>query len=283
MKDTLFSIKKTLNIRGKLLSLDEPQVMGIINVTPDSFFPKSRIQVHSQILNTVEKMVHEGAAFIDIGGYSSRPGADDIPIDEEIARVVPPIRDVNRLFPDMVVSVDTFRAEVALKAIEAGAGLVNDISGGLLDPDMIETVARLRVPYMLMHMRGDPQTMKTLATYNNLFKEIAVYYNRRIKVLNEAGIADIIIDPGFGFAKTIDQNFELLKNLSYFNMFELPLLAGLSRKSMIYRTLNTDPEEALNGTSILNTLAVLNKASILRVHDVRQAREVIQLMKKAGL
>ena len=257
-----------------------PAIMGIINVTPDSFYQKSRMIKQTEVLKTAETMLSSGASFLDIGGYSSRPGALDITKKEEILRIIPVIKAVCRAFPESIISVDTFRSEVAERAIEAGASMVNDISGGQLDKKMFETVGRLQVPYILMHMRGNPKTMKTMARYNNLFKEIVVYLNKRIIELLECNVSDIFLDVGFGFAKTVDHNYELLKNLSYFNMFGLPLLVGLSRKSMIYKTLNTDPEEALNGTTVLNTIAVLNKASILRVHDVKEAIEIVELLKK---
>ncbi len=254
--------------------------MGIINVTPDSFYKKSRISEPAEVLKTAETMISAGASFLDIGGYSSRPGAIDISEEEEISRVIPVIKAVCKTFPESIISVDTFRSGVAEKAIKAGASMVNDISGGQLDGKMFETVGRLRVPYILMHMKGNPKSMQTMAHYNNLFKEIVVYLNRRIIKLHDNNVTDIILDVGFGFAKTIDQNYELLKNLSYFNMFGLPLLVGLSRKSMIYKTLSTDPEESLNGTTVLNTIAILKKASILRVHDVKETMEIIQLVNK---
>jgi dihydropteroate synthase len=280
VKDTLFSIKKTLNIKGKLISLDDPGVMGIINITPDSFYSGNRSTDLKDVVRMAEKMINEGATFLDIGGYSSRPGATDISIEEELSRIIPVIKEISAGFPDCIISADTFRAEVAEKAVEAGACIINDISGGNLDENMLSTVGRLKVPFILMHMRGNPQIMQTLNHYDNLFKEITVYFNRGVRKLRDQGISDIILDVGFGFAKKIGQNYDLLKNLSYFNMFGLPLLAGISRKSMIYKTLNTTPEQALNGTIVLNTLALLKKASILRVHDVKETIEIITLLKK---
>jgi dihydropteroate synthase len=280
VKDTLFSIKKTLNIKGKLVSLDDPGVMGVINVTPDSFFSGNRSTKLKEIVRIAEKMINEGATFLDIGGYSSRPGAMDISKEEELSRIIPVIKEISSGFPDSIISVDTFRAEVAEKAVEAGASMINDISGGNLDDNMLSTVGRLKVPYVLMHMRGNPQNMQTLSHYDNLFKEITVYFNRGVRKLRDYGISDIILDVGFGFAKKIGQNYDLLNNLLYFNMFGLPLLAGISRKSMIYKTLNTTPEQAFNGTIVLNTLALLKKASILRVHDVKETIEIITLLKK---
>jgi dihydropteroate synthase len=282
VKDTLFSIKKTLNIRGKLYALDHPLIMGILNITPDSFYSNSRFTNKKNILHAAEKMLKEGAFALDVGGYSSRPGATDIPEDEELKRVIPVIEELVSTFPEAVISVDTFRAKIAEMAIETGASIINDISGGELDPYMWDVAARHRVPYILMHMRGTPQTMKQKTDYHNLFKEITVYFNRKIHHLKNKGVSDIILDPGFGFAKTIGQNYELLTNLSYFNILGFPLMAGLSRKSMIYRILKVDSEAALNGTTVINTLALLNKASILRVHDVNEAREIVNILKNVN-
>jgi len=254
--------------------------MGILNVTPDSFYSGSRTTELKEILKTAEHMVGSGATFLDIGGYSSRPGATDISVEEELARVIPVIKAISSRFTDCYLSVDTFRSAVAEQAIDAGASIVNDVSGGRLDDQMLGTVSRLKVPFVYMHMKGNPQTMQTLTRYDNLFKEITVYFNKGINKLRDLGVSDIILDVGFGFAKKIGQNYELLKNLSYFNMFCLPLLVGISRKSMIYKTLNTSPDQALNGTTVLNTLALINKASILRVHDVRETIEIISLLNK---
>ncbi len=254
--------------------------MGVINITPDSFYSKSRFAGQAAILREAEKMLDEGAFAVDIGGYSSRPGAVDISEEEEIERVIPAIEAVSRTFPGCVISVDTFRYSVAERAVEAGASIVNDISGGELDGNMFDRVGELKVPYILMHMKGDPGNMKLLADYNNLFKEIAVYFNKKIQQLTSRGIIDIILDPGFGFSKTIAHNYELLKNFSYFTMLGYPLMAGLSRKSMVYRTLECGPEEALNGTTVINTIALLKKASILRVHDVKEAVATIKILKQ---
>lgn len=278
VKDTLFSTKKTLNIRGIPHIIEHPWIMGILNLTPDSFYVGSRVKSESQILSGVEKMVVEGADLIDLGGYSSRPGASEVPLDIELQRVVPAIQSIIKRFPDSLISVDTFRPEVARQAVEAGAIMVNDISGGLHDEKMAVTIAKLKVPYVVMHMRGNSQNMNSLTNYDNLLKEIAVYFNRRISLLKELGVSDIILDPGFGFAKTIDQNYELLRNLSYFEFLEFPLLVGLSRKSMIFKKLGIDSEDALNGTTVLNTWAVLKKASILRVHDVKEAKQIVELI-----
>jgi dihydropteroate synthase len=277
VKDTSFSIKKTLNMRGKLWIPERIQVMGIINITPDSFYEGSRYRTEKQLLSRVEDMLEEGADFIDVGGYSSRPGAEDIKVDEELARVLPAIKSIMDHFPGALISIDTFRSEIARRAVDHGAMMVNDISGGQLDGKMFDTIADLKVPYIMMHMRGDPGTMRSMVNYTNLFKEIAVYFNKRIQELKERGVSDIILDPGFGFAKTLSQNYELLKNLTYFEWLGYPLLAGLSRKSMIYNILGVESEKALNGTTVLNTFAVLKRASILRVHDVREAKEIIKL------
>lgn len=252
--------------------------MGILNVTPDSFFDGGRYNQGSTFLLQAEKMIREGADFIDVGGYSSRPGAVDIPEEEELTRVIPVIQAIKKEFPTVILSIDTFRSKVAHAAVNEGAALVNDISGSQLDPKMVETVAVLRVPYIAMHMRGTPQTMNQLTQYENLVKEVLDYFHRKIHELIAAGVADVIIDPGFGFAKTVAQNFELLKNLNQLQIFERPLLVGLSRKSMIWRTLEITPDDSLNGTSALNTIALIKGATILRVHDVKEAREVITLV-----
>lgn len=276
-QNKVFSTNKTLNLGGRLLTLDTPCVMGILNVTPDSFFDGGKFTDDASILRQAEKMISEGATIIDVGGYSSRPGATDVPPDEEAKRVLKAIRIIRNEFQEIVIAVDTFRAALAKNAVTEGAAIVNDISGGELDPAMIETVALLKVPYICMHMKGTPQTMNTLASYENLMLEITTWFAQKISVLQKAGIQDIIIDPGFGFAKTASQNFELLTKLNLLTMLGKPLLVGLSRKSMIWRTLNTNPEHALNGTTALNMVALLNGASILRVHDVKEAVETIML------
>lgn len=273
-------VASTLNIKGKLVDLSTPVVMGILNITPDSFFEGSRFTTESKILTQTEKMLSEGATFIDVGGYSSRPGADDISVDEECSRVLKAVSLIVKKFPSTHISIDTFRSEVARQAVQEGASIINDISAGELDPKMFETVASLNVPYIAMHMRGTPQTMKGLISYNNLVKEVMEYFIEKINRLKALGINDIIIDPGFGFAKTIDQNFELLAQFDYFKNLGRPILAGLSRKSMIWKTLNTTAAEALNGTSALNMAALQKGASILRVHDVKEAMEVIKLHSK---
>ncbi len=232
-----------------------------------------------QALEQAEGMIASGATMLDIGGNSSRPGAEDISTEEEIKRVIPIIEAINHRFPNTIISVDTYRSNVAFAAVNEGASLINDISGGALDEKMIDTIAALKVPYIVMHMRGNPRTMKELTHYENLIKEIAEYFTEFINNARKKGLSDLILDPGIGFAKTIDQNFEILKNLSYYQIFGFPLMVGISRKSLIYRSLKINPEDALNGTTVLNTLALLNKASILRVHDVKAAKEIVQLMK----
>ena len=252
--------------------------MGILNITPDSFYEDSRAQIVNEILKKAEKMLSEGATFIDIGGYSSRPGASDISAEEEWSRVQPAIASIRKEFPQAIISIDTFRSGIARNAVNEGSDIVNDISAGQLDGEMFNTVAALNVPYIAMHMRGNPQTMSTLTDYENLTKEIIDYFHGIIHKLHTLKVKDIIIDPGFGFAKTVTQNFELLNNLQQLHILGKPMLVGLSRKSMIWRTLKTTPEQSLNGTTALNTIALLKGASILRVHDVKEAREVIELM-----
>jgi len=277
VKDTSFYQKHTLNCKGKLIFLDEPKIMGILNITPDSFYKNSR----TNITNLVEKarlMINDGADFLDIGGYSSRPGAIDISEEDELMRVMPAIELLMREFPDTLVSIDTFRSKVAKEAVEAGASLINDITGGDGDDQMFKTVSDLKVPYILMHMRGTPQNMQSKTKYDDLLGEMIYYFSKRINELTEHGVNDIILDPGFGFAKTIEQNYYLLDHLHDLSVLKLPVMVGLSRKSLIWKTLNINPEEALNGTTVLNTIALLNNAKILRVHDVKQAKELINLV-----
>ena len=277
--ESIYKINKTIFIKGKLIDLSESKVMGILNITPDSFFDGGKFIEETQILRQIEKMLNEGATFIDIGGCSSRPGAKDISEEEEKSRVLPAIEAALKNFPHCIISVDTFRSSIAKLAVEAGAGLINDISGGSLDKKMPEVVASLHVPYILMHMQGTPRTMATMTNYENLLKEMIDYFSQRIHTFQSLGVKDIIIDPGFGFAKTIEQNFEVLRKLDYLKILEKPMLVGLSRKSTIWKTLSIKPEEALNGTTALNTVALLKGASILRVHDVKEAMEVVKLLK----
>ncbi|MDX1271143.1 dihydropteroate synthase [Bizionia paragorgiae] len=270
----------TLNCNGKLIAISSPKVMGILNVTPDSFFDGGTYNSDEHCITQVEKMLADGATFIDIGAYSSRPDAKNVSVAEELQRIIPVISVLVKQFPGIILSVDTFRAEVAKQAIEAGAAIINDISAGHLDPKMLQTVADYNVPYIMMHMRGTPQTMQQQTTYDDLTKDLLIYFSERIQAARSLGITDIILDPGFGFAKTTDQNFELLNKLDHFKITDLPLLAGISRKSMIYKTLNTSPEHALNGTTALHMIALEKGARILRVHDVKEAVETITLHQK---
>jgi dihydropteroate synthase len=279
-KDTFLNRKTTLNAKGKLIDLSSPTVMAILNITPDSFFNGSRVKSVDDALFKTEKFLQEGASFIDIGGYSSRPGADEISSAEELERIIPVIEAVNQRFPEAIISIDTFRAEVALQGIQAGAHLINDISGGELDEAMFETVAKLGVPYILMHMKGTPQTMHIEPHYVDVVLEVVNYFVEKIEALRELGVKDIIVDPGFGFAKRREHSYELLNHLEDLNIFGLSILVGVSRKSMIHKFLQTTPEEALNGTSVLNTIALLKGANILRVHDVQAAVECIKLVEK---
>lgn len=273
-------IPYSINVNGKLIDLAEPQVMGILNVTPDSFYSGSRKQTEEDIRNRVKQIIDEGGQMIDIGAYSSRPGADDVSTQEEMARLRHGMKIVNEMAPDMPVSVDTFRADVAKMCVEElGVGIINDISGGELDKRMFETVAKLGVPYILMHMKGTPQTMQQAPHYDDLMKEIMLYFAEKIQKLRDLGQKDIILDPGYGFAKTIEHNYELLAHQEMLHVFELPLLVGISRKSMIFRLLGSSPEESLNGTSVLNTIALQKGASILRVHDVKECVEVVKIVK----
>ena len=278
-KDTVFYSKKTLNLRGDVIDLSYPIVMGILNVTPDSFYDGGFHNDEIRMLEKVGHMLTDGATIIDIGGYSSRPGAKDVSEKEEIDRVVPAIRAIMKEYPDAYVSIDTFRASVAEAAVSEGAVMVNDISAGSLDGKMFATIGKLKVAYVLMHMRGNPQTMQTLTGYDNILLEVIDFFQKKINELREHKVKDIIIDPGFGFAKTVDQNYDLLKHLNYFRLLNLPVLAGMSRKSMIYKKLNTTSDKALNGTTALNAIALMNRVSILRVHDVSEALEAITLFK----
>jgi len=267
----------TLNCKGQLLDLNQPKVMGILNLTPDSFFDGGSLKSDADVLTRVENMLSEGATFIDIGGYSSRPNADHVSETEELQRVVPVIDLILKQFPDTLISIDTFRSVVAEAAVTHGAALINDISAGKLDPNMLETVGKLRVPYVMMHMKGTPQTMTQETHYNHLVKDIIYYFSERISEAKKHHIIDVVIDPGFGFAKTVAQNFELLKHLELFQIIEKPMLVGLSRKTMIYKTVDITAQEALNGTTALNTIALQKGAKILRVHDVKAAMECIKL------
>lgn len=273
-------VSATINVRGRLVSLDEPQVMGILNVTPDSFFATSRCRSEEEIRQRVCMMRREGATMVDIGAYSSRPGAEEVSVEEELRRLLPAVGIVREEWPDTIISVDTFRAEVARQAVEAGADIINDISGGEMDKGMFRAVAELHVPYILMHMQGTPQDMQKAPHYDNLMCEVFRSLGERVEELHEMGVADVIVDPGFGFGKTMAQNYEMMARLGEFRLLGCPILVGISRKSMVYRLLDTTPGESLNGTTALNTIALMNGASILRVHDVREAAEAIKIYRQ---
>lgn len=279
-------LTKYLNVNGQLLDLSVPQVMGILNVTPDSFYSGSRMQTEADIAARARQILDEGASIIDIGAYSSRPQAEHISPEEEIKRLRVGLEIVNRNHPGAVVSVDTFRAQVAEYCVkEHGVAIINDIAGGEMDAQMFETVARLGVPYIMMHMQGTPQSMQREPHYENLLREVFLYFARKVQQLRNLGVKDIVIDPGFGFGKTLEHNYELMAHLEEFSIFELPLLAGVSRKSMIYRLLGGTPQDALNGTTVLDTIALMKGADILRVHDVREAVEAVTIvtaMRNAG-
>ncbi|MDN5203501.1 dihydropteroate synthase [Fulvivirgaceae bacterium BMA10] len=277
MKDTFFYSKKTLSLNGNILDLRTPKVMGILNVTPDSFFDGGRYHNEVEVLKQVGKMIEAGAAIIDIGGYSSRPEAENISEAVESERIRTTLGLIGKEFPEANISIDTFRSGIAKMAVQEGAAMINDISGGTLDDKMFQTIADLQVPYVLMHMKGNPQTMIQQTEYKNLLTDVIDHLNDRLNKLLTLGVKDIIVDPGFGFAKSLDQNYELLKNLKYFKVLNHPLLVGVSRKSMIYKKLSIKPEEALNGTTALNMVSLMNGASILRVHDVKEAVEVVKL------
>jgi dihydropteroate synthase len=269
-----------INCKGHLIDLSTPKVMGILNITPDSFYDGGQRENLEEHLQQADKMLQEGADFIDIGAYSSRPGATDISEAKELQRILPVVEVLVKKFPNIIISVDTFRSEVARQCVEAGAAMINDISAGNLDDKMMATVAELQVPYIMMHMRGNPKTMKDLNQYEDLTKDILFYFSEKIDRARELGINDLIIDPGFGFSKNIAQNFELLSHLELFKNLNLPILSGLSRKSLIYKTFHTTPEEALNGTTVLNTVSLLKGANILRVHDVKEAVECVKLLQQ---
>lgn len=269
----------TLNLRGRLLELREPQIMGILNVTPDSFFSESRTPDEEHIAQRVKQMMNDGADMIDIGGYSSRPGANDVSTEEEMNRLRRGLRIIRKLYPNVPVSVDTFRADVARMCIEEeGADIINDISGGMMDRQMFRTVAQLHVPYIMMHMQGTPDSMQLAPHYDNLRQEVMLYFAERIDRLCQMGVKDIIVDPGFGFGKTMEHNYELMAHLEDFHVFGLPLLVGISRKSMIYKLLGGTPQTSLNGTTVLNTIALTKGAHILRVHDVKEAVEAKRIV-----
>lgn len=273
----------TINCKGNLIDLNSPKIMGILNLTPDSFFDGGRYSDEKSILEQCEKMVVDGATFIDLGAYSTRPGADDVSAEEELGRMLPIVELLLKEFPKVCLSIDTFRSEIAKQCLAVGATLINDISAGKQDDKMMRAVAKFKVPYVMMHMRGTPKTMKELCEYDDIVIDMRYYFSERIALARSLGINDIIIDPGFGFAKTRQQNFEVLQHLDLFKTFELPILAGLSRKSMIYKTLKIDSGSALNGTTALNMLALEKGAKILRVHDVKEAMECVKLYEELSV
>lgn len=269
-----------MNCNGTLIDVSTPKVMGILNCTPNSFYDGGKFKTDVDFLSQTEKMLLEGATFIDVGAYSSKPNAEFVSEEEEIARIVPVINSILKQFPETIISVDTFRSQVAKISIENGAAIINDISAGNLDDQMMQIVAELNVPYIMMHLRGTPQTMQSLTNYENIIKEMLFYFSEKIAKARSLGINDLIIDPGFGFAKTLNQNFEILQKLELFQLLDLPILTGVSRKSMIYKTLNSNTESALNGTTTLNTICLMKGSKILRVHDVKEAVECVKLLEK---
>ena len=270
-----------INVKGQLMDLSQPKVMGILNVTPDSFYAESRLQTEKEIILRLQEMENEGASIMDIGAYSSRPNAQHISIEEEMERLRNCLPLVNKECPNAIVSIDTFRADIAKMCVEEyGAAMINDISAGNMDKQMFATIAQLGVPYIIMHMQGTPQDMQSAPHYDNLLKEVFYYFSEKISKLRDLGVKDIILDPGFGFGKTLEHNYQLMNHLEEFSTFELPLLVGISRKSMIYKLLGTSPEEALNGTTALNTISLLKGANILRVHDVKAAVEAVNIVEK---
>jgi dihydropteroate synthase len=280
VEDRYFPTNKHIRLSDKLMNLSSPRVMGILNATPDSFYQQSRQQNKKDLLDATERMLKDGVDILDIGGYSSRPGAKNVSASEERERVLNALTCIRESFPSIPISIDTFRGEVAKACLENGANIINDISAFNIDPSLLDVVAHYQCPYILMHMQGVPETMSESTNYNNLFLDLITFLSNKISILEQKGVKDIIIDPGFGFGKTISQNFELLENLDSFHILNKPILAGLSRKSMIYKTLNCTPEEALNGTTVLNTIALTKGASILRVHDVKEAKACIQLVQQ---
>lgn len=281
IEDKPFPQNITVNLGGRLSIWDRPKIMGVINLTPDSFYESSRTSVNSDFFkDKVRKMILEGVDILDLGGYSTRPGASEISVIEEIDRVIPAIEWISKEFPETIISIDTFRSKVAKEAISSGAHIVNDISAGELDPEMMATVGDLGVPFIAMHMRGNPQTMQHQTSYNYIIQDILYYFSEKLEDCKKFGINDVIIDIGFGFAKTVDQNFYLLKNLQHFKTLGKPLLVGVSRKSMIYKTLGVEADEALNGSTALHMYSLCQGANLLRVHDVKEAKESIELYKK---
>ena len=278
-QDTFFEKRRSINCRGNLLFLDEPIVMGILNVTPDSFFDGGKFNSTEKAIHRAETIINEGCKIIDIGGYSSRPGADIISEQDELKRVIPVIKEITKLFPEAIISVDTFRANVAIQAIEFGASIVNDISGGDGDKKMFDTISSIQVPYVMMHMQGNPKNMQMNPKYNDVVLDILKYFSKKANILTQLGVNDIILDPGFGFGKTIDDNYEILDRFNEFNLLNIPMLAGISRKSMIYKKLGITPQESLPETIRLNKIALRKGANILRVHDVKEAVKITESFK----
>ena len=270
----------TINCKGQIIDLSTPKIMGILNITPNSFYDGGKYSLENNAITQVKKMLNEGATFIDIGAYSSKPNAEFVSEKEELSRIIPVVKEILIEFPEALLSIDTFRSSVAKECINNGAALINDISAGSLDEKMMEVIASNNIPYIMMHMRGNPKTMQSQTNYDHIINEMITYFSDKISQARNLGINDLIIDPGFGFAKTIDQNYEILSNLELFKVLELPILAGVSRKSMIYKTLDINAEEALNGTSVLNTISITKGASIIRVHDVKEAMECVKLCNK---
>jgi dihydropteroate synthase len=273
----------TINCKGQLIDLSIPKVMGILNVTPNSFFDGGKYKNESDILSQVRKMISDGATFIDIGAYSSKPNAEFVSEKEELSRIIPVIQLILKHFPEVLLSIDTFRSAVAKAGVENGAAMINDISAGMLDEKMFDVIAHYNVPYIMMHMRGTPQTMQTLTDYKDIVKELLFYFSERVHKARSFGINDLIVDPGFGFAKTIEQNYEVMQKMELFKVLELPILVGISRKSMVYKPLNMNAEGALNGTTVLNTISLTKGANILRVHDVKEAMESVVLFNKINI
>ncbi len=271
----------TINCKGQLIDLSTPKIMGILNVTPNSFYDGGKFTLSENGLSQVGKMLDEGATFIDIGAYSSKPNAEFVSEEEERSRILPVVQGILKQFPDALLSIDTFRSGIAAVCIENGAAIINDISAGNLDEKMMEVISKYNVPYIMMHMRGTPQTMQSQTNYENIIKEMLFYFSEKVNKARSLGINDLIVDPGFGFAKTLEQNYEVLQNLELFQMLDLPLLAGISRKSMVYKPLGLTANEALNGTTVLNTIALTKGANILRVHDVKEAVECVKLFEKS--
>lgn len=270
----------TINCKGKLMDFKIPKVMGILNVTPNSFFDGGKYKTDSDFLNQAEKMLEEGASIIDVGAYSTQPNAPFVTENEELSRIVPIVDLLMKAFPETILSIDTFRSEVAKQCIESGAAIINDVSAGFLDEKMMEVVGRFKVPYIMMHMKGTPQNMQKFTDYDDVMKDMMYYFSERVEAAKSQGIIDVILDPGFGFSKTLNQNYEVLSKLELLQEFNLPILSALSRKSMLYKFLETEPSQVLNGTSVLNTISLLKGAQLLRVHDVKEAVECIKLTQK---